>query len=72
MSNRIICKLRYPGWDISFPIFIRKENETRTLERKSKQKISRLKDIISFKRYNKSLNRYEIEWKLKQENQNGH
>ena len=28
--------------------------------------------IISFKRYNKSLNRYEIEWKLKQENQNGH
>ena len=28
--------------------------------------------IISFKRYNKSLNRYKIEWKLKQENQNGH
>ena len=27
--------------------------------------------IISFKRYNKSLKRYKIEWKLKQEKQNG-
>ena len=44
--------------------------ETRKLERKSKQKISRLNDLLY--RFNKSLNRYEIEWKLKQENQNGH
>ena len=27
--------------------------------------------IISFKRYNKSLKRYKIAWKLKQEKQNG-
>ena len=27
--------------------------------------------IISFKRYNKSLKRYKIVWKLKQEKQNG-
>ena len=27
--------------------------------------------ILSFKRYNKSLKRYKIEWKLKQEKQNG-
>ena len=27
--------------------------------------------IISFKRYNMSLKRYKIEWKLKQEKQNG-
>ena len=76
--------VRNSGSDISFPIFIRKEIETIKLERKSKQQISRLIDllyrlndiisrlIISFKRYNKSLNRFEIEWKLKQENQNGH
>ena len=31
--------LRNPGRDISFPIFIRKEIETRELERKLKQKI---------------------------------
>ena len=57
--------MRNPGRDISFPIFIRKEIETRKLERKSKQKnilFNRL--IISFKRY-------KIEWKLKQEKQNG-
>ena len=30
----------------SFPIFIRKEIETRKLERKSKQKISRLIDLL--------------------------
>ena len=46
--------VRNPGRDISFTIFIRKEIETRKLERKSKQKISclidllyRLNDIIS-------------------------
>ena len=35
-----------PGRDISFPIFIKKEIETRKLERKSKQKISRLIDLL--------------------------
>ena len=39
-------KLRNPGRDISFPIFIRKEIETRKLERKSKQNISRLIDLL--------------------------
>ena len=38
--------LRDPGRDISFPIFIRKEIETRKLERKSKQQISRLNDLL--------------------------
>ena len=38
--------IRKPGRDISFPIFIRKENETRKLERKSKEKISRLIDLL--------------------------
>ena len=38
--------LRNPGRDISFPIFIRKEIETRKLERESKQKISRLIDLL--------------------------
>ena len=38
--------IRNPGRDISFPIFIRKEIETRKLERKSKQKISRLIDLL--------------------------
>ena len=33
--------VRNPGRDISFPIFIRKEIETRKLERESKQQISR-------------------------------
>ena len=38
--------LRNPGRDISFPLFIRKEIETRKLERKSKQQISRLNDLL--------------------------
>ena len=38
--------VRKPGRDISFPIFIRKEIETMKLERKSKQKISRLIDLL--------------------------
>ena len=38
--------LRNSGRDISFPVFIRKEIETRKLERKSKQKISRLIDLL--------------------------
>ena len=50
-------KMRNPGRDISFPLFISKEIETRKLERKS-----------TFTRYNKSLKRYKMEWKLKQEN----
>ena len=33
--------------------------------------ISFQRHIISFKRYNKSFKRFKIEWKLKQENQNG-
>ena len=32
--------------DISSPIFIRKEIETRKLEQKSKQQISRLNDLL--------------------------
>ena len=35
-----------PRRDISFPIFIRKEIKTRKLERKSKQKTSRLIDLL--------------------------
>ena len=41
-----MTSMRNPGRDISFPIFIRKEIETRKLERKSKQKISRLIDLL--------------------------
>ena len=41
-----IRNMRNPGRDISLPIFIRKEIETRKLERKSKQKISRLIDLL--------------------------
>ena len=44
--NILYQKVRNPGRDISFPIFIRKEIETRKLERKSKQKISRLIDLL--------------------------
>ena len=40
-------KVRNPGKDISFPIFIRKEIETRRLEQKSKQKIFRLIDLFN-------------------------
>ena len=40
-------EVRNPGRDISLPILIRKEMETRKLERKSKQQISRVNDIIS-------------------------
>ena len=39
-------KKRNPGRDISLPIFIRKEIETRKLERKSKQQIYRLNDLL--------------------------
>ena len=35
-----------PRKGISFPIFIRKETETRKLERKSKQQISSLNDLL--------------------------
>ena len=46
VKGKVVRKLRNPGRDISFPIFIRKEIETRILERKSKQKISRLIDLL--------------------------
>ena len=38
--------VRNPGRDVCFPIFIRKEIETGNLERKSKQQISRLNDLL--------------------------
>ena len=41
-----IIFIRNPRRDISFPIFIRKEIETRKLERKTKQKISRSIDLL--------------------------
>ena len=47
--------LRNPGRDISFPIFIRKESETGKLELISKQKISRLIDLLY--RLNDIINR---------------
>ena len=40
-------RLRNPGKDISFPIFIRKEIKPRKLEQKSKQQISRLNDLLN-------------------------
>ena len=43
---KLIRELRNPGRDISYPMFIRKEIETRKLERKSKQKIFRLIDLL--------------------------
>ena len=41
-----VSRIWNPGRDISFLIFIRKEIETRKLERKSKQQISRLNDLL--------------------------
>ena len=46
LAISLLYFLRNPGRDISFPIFIRKEIETSKLERKSKQKISRLLDLL--------------------------
>ena len=46
VQARNMAYVRNPGRDISFPIFIRKEIETRKLERKSKQKISGLIDLL--------------------------
>ena len=46
IKQTISIFLRNPGRDISFTISIRKEIETRKLERKSKQKISRLIDLL--------------------------
>ena len=45
-AQEYIRYIRNPGRNISFPIFIRKEIETRKLERKSKQQISRLNDLL--------------------------
>ena len=47
LTDKYLVKiLRNPGRDISFPIFMKKEIETRKLDRKSKQKISRLIDLL--------------------------
>ena len=63
ISGQNVAATEYgtPERTFPFPIFIRKEIGTRKLERKSKQQ-----------RYNKSFNRHKMEWKLKQENQNGY
>ena len=58
-----------PEGTFPFRYLSAKEIETRKLKRKSKQKISRLIDLLYIKRYNKSLKRYKI-GKLKQEKQN--
>ena len=49
------------GRDISFPIFIRKEIEKKIRTEVKTTNISFKRLIISFKRYNKSLNRHKIE-----------
>ena len=41
-------ELRNPGRDISFPIFTRKEIETKRIRKKIKTIISRLNDFLSF------------------------
>ena len=46
MSPLGCSPVRNPGREISFPIFIKKEIETRKLERNSKQQISRLNDLL--------------------------
>ena len=46
LKNKHGIKVGNPGRDISFPIFISKEIETRKVERKSKQQISRLNDLL--------------------------
>ena len=40
--------LRNPGRDISFPIFTRKEVETKRIGKEFKTIISRLNDLLSF------------------------
>ena len=58
-----------PRKDVYFPILIRGKNETRKLERKSKQQISRINDL--FYRLNDIISRYNDYWpekKMKQEN----
>ena len=54
----------------TFPFRYLSEKEIRTEIKTKNISFNRL--IISFKRYNKSLKRYKIEWKLIQEKQNGH
>ena len=64
--GRDMSIVRNPGRDISFPIFIRKEIETKKLERKTKiNNISFNRLIISFKQYNKSLKRYKNRMEIK-------
>ena len=68
----IVCDIWNRGRDLSFPTCIRKEIETRKLERKSKQQISRLNDL--FCRLNDIICRLtdtKLNVNLKRENQNG-
>ena len=53
----------------TFPFRYLSKKEIRTEIKTKNMSFNRL--IISFKRYNKSLKRYKIEWKVKQEKQNG-
>ena len=60
-----------PGRDISFR-YLSEKNWNKEIRTEIKTKnISFKRLIIPFKRYNKSLKRYKIELKLKQEKQNG-
>ena len=60
-----------PEGTFPFRYFFRKEIETRIRTEIKTKNISFNRLIISFKRDNKTLKRYKIEWKLKQEKQNG-
>ena len=44
----IVSQVRNPGRDISFPIFTKKEIETKIIGKEIKIKISRLNDLPSF------------------------
>ena len=57
----LLTLLRNRGRDISFPIFTRKEIETKRIRKEIKTKISRLNHFLSF------LFQYIAEKKLKQE-----
>ena len=47
-GDRDVRYLRYPGRDISFPIFTRKEIETKRIRKEIKTIISRLNHFLSF------------------------
>ena len=48
VRQSVFCFLRNPGRDISFPIFTRKEVETKRIGKEIKTIISRLNDLSSF------------------------